>query len=503
MSKKIPAVAYYRMSSDRQEASIGDQRTAVEQYAKDKGYKILWEYTDEGISGSKSAERAAFQQLISDAPSGKFKAVLCWDQDRFSRFPVLEANHYWYLLDSVGVHLSTVAQGRLNFEDLGEWLKASITQHGKAEYLRDLARNTARGLRKRQQAGQWIGAAPLGYHMKDDGYLELGDTDKVALVQRIFRLRFRGYGLLRIAKKLNSEEIQTPRNTTWSTQSIRHILQRDAYLGHTVTGKHSRARFECLVEGGATVKNTHTPIIDQATWDAVQRMKKTKRKTHTRNGNEGARLSNTLICGNCGKPMYPYTSGNGPNQYICSSYHNKGLCGRHTVHQDKIEAAVFSKIREQLLLGSQDKLQAKIQKLLDNRTEQQPDTRLLEVELAALDLKIAKAADRLLMVDDRLVEDLQKGLLALKARRELMADEVAHSNPRKQPPSAKEIAAKLWQLDQELRTASPTTVRHLLKQILQEVRLDFEMVRQTAKRKYHRCRGGTVIPRLTEGVQRG
>ena len=142
MATTVKAVAYYRMSSDKQEASIGDQRTAVEAYAAAHNYQIVREYLDEGISGWKAAQRKGFQQLIEDVNSGEFQAVLCWDQDRFSRFPVLEANHYWYLLDRAGVYLETVAQGRLDFEDLGEWLKASVVQHGKAEYVRDLARNT-------------------------------------------------------------------------------------------------------------------------------------------------------------------------------------------------------------------------------------------------------------------------------------------------------------------------------------------------------------------------
>src|SRR5688572_442699 len=106
----IPAVAYYRMSSDRQETSIAHQRTSVEHYARENGYKLLREYADEGISGWKSGERLAFQRLIEEAKAGDFQAVLCWDQDRFSRFDPLEANHYWYLLDRAGVKLATVAQ---------------------------------------------------------------------------------------------------------------------------------------------------------------------------------------------------------------------------------------------------------------------------------------------------------------------------------------------------------------------------------------------------------
>jgi hypothetical protein len=47
----IPAVAYVRMSSDKQEASPKQQREAIEQMADGK-YRIVRWYQDEGISGS-------------------------------------------------------------------------------------------------------------------------------------------------------------------------------------------------------------------------------------------------------------------------------------------------------------------------------------------------------------------------------------------------------------------------------------------------------------------
>jgi DNA invertase Pin-like site-specific DNA recombinase len=72
----IPAVAYYRMSSDKQECSIEDQRAAVAEYAKAHNYVILREYLDEGISGWKSEERKGFQKLIADAPASPILGII-------------------------------------------------------------------------------------------------------------------------------------------------------------------------------------------------------------------------------------------------------------------------------------------------------------------------------------------------------------------------------------------------------------------------------------------
>src|SRR5690242_5665261 len=94
----IPAVAYVRMSSDRQDASPKQQREAIEQLAVGK-YRIIRWYQDDGISGAE-AMREGFQNLITDATDrGDFRAILCWDQDRLSRFDPIEANYYWHILN--------------------------------------------------------------------------------------------------------------------------------------------------------------------------------------------------------------------------------------------------------------------------------------------------------------------------------------------------------------------------------------------------------------------
>ena len=74
------------MSSDRQEASPAQQRAEIEKLAERDNYEIIRWYVDEGIAGWKE-DRADFQRLIADTTTkADFRAVLCWDQNRFSRF---------------------------------------------------------------------------------------------------------------------------------------------------------------------------------------------------------------------------------------------------------------------------------------------------------------------------------------------------------------------------------------------------------------------------------
>src|SRR6478735_2220884 len=124
----ISAVAYYRMSTDRQEASIPDQREAVEKLARKQGYKIVREYADEGISGDDTERRAGFKQMLADARRADFEAVLCWDQDRFGRFDPLEAGYWVKPLRDAGVYLETVAQGRIDWEDFAGRIVYAVQQ---------------------------------------------------------------------------------------------------------------------------------------------------------------------------------------------------------------------------------------------------------------------------------------------------------------------------------------------------------------------------------------
>ena len=77
-------VIYTRVSTNNQ--TIDNQLNVLREVAKLKGYEIVKEYTDEGISGAKGREdRQGFDELIKDATRKKFDIILCWSVDRLGR----------------------------------------------------------------------------------------------------------------------------------------------------------------------------------------------------------------------------------------------------------------------------------------------------------------------------------------------------------------------------------------------------------------------------------
>ena len=141
----IPAVAYLRRSTDKQEQSIGDQRQEVRRYADEQGYRIIREYVDDAISGTSADERPGFQRMIADAGGGDFQAVIVWNSDRFSRGDVTETEHYRYLLRQANVKVLSVTEDYLAREGIDGDVLRTVKQFQNRQYSISLSQNTLRG----------------------------------------------------------------------------------------------------------------------------------------------------------------------------------------------------------------------------------------------------------------------------------------------------------------------------------------------------------------------
>ena len=85
MTKKVPAAAYARFSSDHQrDESIDAQLRAINDYADRNGFEIVETYTDRALS-ARSDQRPGFQRMVQDSRSGAFKVIIVHKLDRFSR----------------------------------------------------------------------------------------------------------------------------------------------------------------------------------------------------------------------------------------------------------------------------------------------------------------------------------------------------------------------------------------------------------------------------------
>lgn len=148
------------------------------------------------------------------------------------------------------------------------------------------------------------GSIPYGYNrLATDKQTLVVDPVASAVVKRIFLLANEGKSPRAIAELLTEEKVLIPAahakeyhpeqyNGTkfsdpylWGMSTIRAILSRQEYLGHTVLRKSVSTNFKLHKRKNTdedeqyVFYNTHEPIISQELWDSVQKRKKRANRT--------------------------------------------------------------------------------------------------------------------------------------------------------------------------------------------------------------------------------
>lgn len=237
------AAIYARTSSINQRFgySIDEQvRQCIErcQYLQ---WDVVYVFRDKAESG-KDTERPMFQTMMRKAEDGGFDVLVFWKLDRFSRSLLHAVQLEAELRDKgVGLHSvteqldTTTSAGRFNFRNIAS----------AAEFERDMNKERSQmGLKALALERRWPnGHPPLGYEKASDGTLVVLDHE-AELVNRIFRDYTEVKSMPQLADDLNSENIQTKRNKTWTAKSIGNILKNKLYIGH-----YSVSDIEEYVEG--------------------------------------------------------------------------------------------------------------------------------------------------------------------------------------------------------------------------------------------------------------
>ena len=82
----MKAVIYTRISTSDKGQTVDNQLRILREVAEKKGYEVVQELSDKGISGAKGRdEREGFNELIKGAIRKEFDIILCWDISRLGR----------------------------------------------------------------------------------------------------------------------------------------------------------------------------------------------------------------------------------------------------------------------------------------------------------------------------------------------------------------------------------------------------------------------------------
>lgn len=467
----VTAVTYVRMSSDKQDASPQQQRDELTKLAERGGYHVVTEYTDEAISGDRTDRRRGFQRMIADATAGKFKAILCWDQDRFGRFDSVEAGYWIHPLRQAGVKLVTVAQGEVDWNTFAGRLIYNVQQEGKHAYLRDLSRNMLRGRIAAAKRGEWLAPAPIGYRIENKR-LVLGDPKDIATVKRIYAEYLGGRSLRAIAVGLNTDGSKTPRGNLWNGTSVRKTLTNPAYVGRYVWGDEQVGKYHCVQNGEISpavprsrggdafvIENNHPAIIEAITFDQAQR-RLVKRRTATTPHQDGGGFVFTGLCrcGKCNNPMYGATD-SGVVRYRCHNASERGVCDLNATNQAELLDYVLTAIEKQF--SDPMKLE-RMRAILTSQARRKTAPVAVEDlrrQLAKLDTQLAKARRNMALADgDDLRREYESVVRELRSERERLDAAVKAAQ---KPPgrAADEVEQRVDRAIKSLQRLRATTLK--------------------------------------------
>jgi site-specific DNA recombinase len=364
---------YERLSRDDElqgeSNSISNQKQMLEDFALRNGLPNPTHFTDDGISGTRF-DRPGFLAMMEEVEAGRVEAIVIKDMSRLGR-DYLKVGQVMEVLRQRGVRLIAINDGvdSLKGDDDFTPFRNIMNEF----YARDTSRKIRSVFKSKGMSGKHLtGTVIYGYLWDEKREHWLVDEEAAEVVRRIFSLTLEGYGPYQIACKLSAERIEIPvvhlarfnegvnRSKPvkdpygWGSSTIVNILKKREYLGHTInfkTRKHFKDKKSHYVsEDEWTIfENTHEAIIDQQTFDLVQKIRSNVRR-YPNGWGEAAPLTGLLYCADCGGKMYVHRTNNGKriSQYTCSNY-TKVPCGTLCLTQHRInESAVLTLVSDTL-----------------------------------------------------------------------------------------------------------------------------------------------------------
>ena len=375
LNQKITAL-YCRLSQEDENKgdsdSIINQKAILSKYAEDNGFTNLQFFVDDGYSGVRF-NRPGFQKVVELMKAGKVETFITKDLSRFGR-NYLEVGGYLEAFEKWNVRYIAIND---NFDSLysdgnelipfknvfNEW------------FARDTSKKIRAVLKAKAERGERVGTQiPYGYKKDPEvkGHL-LIDEETAPVVKMIYELCAAGNGPRIIASMLKEKKILKPSAYSyqksgkygcvtdtediygWSDRTVAGILDNEVYLGHTINCKSTVASYKDKRKINRPesewlrFENTHDAIIDETTWEIVQKVRAGKRRRN--NMGEINKYSGLLYCADCGSKLY-FVRGKSitPENYnfICSR-HRKHLgeevCTAHRVREVVLDEIVLEEIR--------------------------------------------------------------------------------------------------------------------------------------------------------------
>ena len=306
---KKRVAAYCRVSTDNEDQanSFESQLRFFRQYIQcHQDWELFEVFADEGLSGTTTKKRKAFNRMIVCAKNGELDLIVTKEISRFAR-NTLDSISYTRELKEVGVGVIFM-NDNINTLDGDAELRLAIMSSIAQEESRRTSERVKWGQKRQMEQGVVFGRSMLGYDVAS-GKMTI-NSDGADVVRLIFQKFVReGKGTHVIARELREAGIYPMRVKEWSNTVILRLLRNEKYCGDLVQKKTytpdylshnkkcNRGQEEFVI-----LKDHHEPIISRELFNEANRIldeRSDSMKGKSKHSNRYP-FSGKIKCGCCG-----------------------------------------------------------------------------------------------------------------------------------------------------------------------------------------------------------
>jgi site-specific DNA recombinase len=353
----VPCGCYLRLSilkarPELTEDAIERQREGTLELAKHRGWTVVEQYVEEGVSAFRGKHRGEFERALADLQRGHIKVLVVFKLDRVIRnmWDLLRLER---VLEQSGGILASVhddwgdtstAAGRFmlrTFASLAEMESENISLRVTAQH------------KQRAHAGKPIvgGNRPYGWDRHRTEVVPEEATVVVECARRVLR----GDSLRSIVTYANTVS-RTPTGAPWQHKSLKRILTSPSTVG------------DREYHGEVVATGQWTPLLDRETWMAVRAL--LNDPARARPGQPAKHLlSGLLFCGRdgCGAKLLTHWAEANKRQYMCQRTPGVGGCGRLAIDGPQLDTLVEERVLDRLSGPGLDRARAQLARQREDR----------------------------------------------------------------------------------------------------------------------------------------
>lgn len=227
----MKVVGYVRVSSRSQQdnSSLDAQLAAIQRECEYRGYQLAQVFK-ETKSASGCVERVEFDKALEYMEDEHCQGLIVFDIDRYFRSVADGLTTFKRYFSDGNYTLISVNQRFDTSSDEGWFMFTMFLVSAEFE-RRKIASRTKRGKEFLSAQGVCVTAEPkFQYDLKHECIngkmrrIPVENQERMAIIDRVKRLRQSGSTLLEIAETLNRDEIKTKRGCEWTPKQVSRLL---------------------------------------------------------------------------------------------------------------------------------------------------------------------------------------------------------------------------------------------------------------------------------------